>query len=270
MAASSSSAISVAKEGDGVAIVTFAKEPVNTMDLSFWKELLVVLESLEADKEIRGLVFQSGLKRSVYTAGLDIKELYRHTTSQERQLEFWTAMSKALIKIYSTPMVTAAAIKGACPAGGCGLALCCDYRVISEDGSMGLNESQLGILVPPYWTELFASVVGNHRAELLLEPGDLVPAARLVPTGLADAVVPSAGDVLPAALAEVRRWLKVPDGGRVKTKQLLRGRLAERWAAGIEEEAAIIWAATCDPVATASLAKVMERLSGKPAPKAKL
>jgi len=265
-------AISVAKEG-GVAVVTLAKEPVNTMDLNFWKELLSVMESLEADKEVRGVVFQSGLKKSVFTAGLDIKELYAPATTRERQLEFWTTLSKALIKIYSTPMVTAAAIKGACPAGGCCLAMCCDYRVITEDGSMGLNESQLGIPVPPYWIELFASIVGNHQAELLLEPGDLVPAPRLVPLGLADALVSSPEEVLPAAVKEVRRWLKCPDGGRVATKKVLRGPFTERWTAGIREEADITWGNTTDPLAIASLAKVLERLSGggkAPAPKAKL
>jgi len=242
------------------------------MDMAFWKELLATMEGLDADPEVRAIVFQSGLQKSVFTAGLDIKELYAPKTSEARITEFWTTLSSALIKIYSTSKMTAAAIKGACPAGGCALALCCDYRVITADGSMGLNEVQLGIPVPMFWIELFASVTGHRQAELLLESGDLVPSARLAQLGMADAVVDSADAVLPATLKEVRRWLKSPDVGRAATKQVLRRSLAERWTAGIAEEAALTWKSCSEPGTVKSLTQVLQRLSGggKKAPAAKL
>merc|ERR1719215_1394363 len=138
------------------------------MSLPFWKELLSVFESVEADKNVRAIIFQSGLKKNVFTAGLDIKELYAPNTSKERLIEFWTTLSTTLTKIYGCSKPTAASIRGACPAGGCGLALCCDYRVITKDGSMGLNEVQLGIPVPKFWIELFANTVGHRLAEKLL------------------------------------------------------------------------------------------------------
>jgi len=259
--ATASPTVSVAKEGP-VAIVTLAKEPVNTMDLSFWKELLATMETLEADKGVRGVIFQSGLKKGVFTAGLDIKELYAPATSQERQMEFWTTLSKALVKIYSTPMMTIAAIKGACPAGGCCLALCCDYRVISKDGSMGLNEVQLGIPVPMYWIELFKNTVGHRQAELLLERGDLTPSPRLLELGMVDAVVDGHDAVLPAAGKEMQRWLKSPDLGRVVTKNALRGPLTEQWTQGIRKEAEMTWKTTSDPKTVKALTMVLERLGG--------
>lgn len=37
-----------------------------------------------------------------------------------------------LARLYRSPLVTVAAIKGACPAGGCCLSLCCDLRVMTE------------------------------------------------------------------------------------------------------------------------------------------
>lgn len=41
---------------------------------------------------------------------------------------------------------------GHSPAGGCVLALCCDYRII-VDGKfkIGLNETKLGIVAPPWY-----------------------------------------------------------------------------------------------------------------------
>jgi hypothetical protein len=43
--------------------------------------------------------------------------------------------------------VQVAAIRGACPAGGCCLSLCCDFRIMTEFGHIGLNEVALGIAV---------------------------------------------------------------------------------------------------------------------------
>mmetsp|Transcript_120941 Transcript_120941/g.347449 ORF Transcript_120941/g.347449 Transcript_120941/m.347449 type:complete len:267 (-) Transcript_120941:168-968(-) len=265
----SSAGISVAKE-DGVAIVTFAGEPVNAMSLAFWKELLATVEGLDADPEVRAMVFHSGLKKSVFTAGLDIRELYVPMTNHDRVYEFWATLSEALVKIYSTPKITAAAIKGACPAGGCVLSLCCDYRAITADGSMGLNEVILGIPVPHFWAQVFASVTGQRQAELLLQSGAMPKAPELLKIGMVDAVVETADEVLPAALKEVRKWLKYRDASRAMTKMSLRGPLAERWHQGIEWESDMVWQSLNEPEAIESLTKVLKMLAGGNAPAAKL
>jgi Delta3-Delta2-enoyl-CoA isomerase len=66
------------------AIVTLLREPVNTMNLSMWEQLTEALNSLEANPNMRGVIFQSGLQRDVFTAGNDIMELYAPNTSPER------------------------------------------------------------------------------------------------------------------------------------------------------------------------------------------
>jgi len=254
--------VSVGREEGGIAVVTIAKEPVNTMDLGLWRELLAALEALEADPQVRGVVFRSGLKRSVFTAGLDINELHAPNTNKERLFEFWGVISQVLAKTYTTPMVTAAAINGACPAGGCALSLCCDLRIITADGSMGLNEVQLGIPVPTFWIELFASVAGQRQAERLLQTGEMTSSPRLLELSMVDAVVDGPEQLLPATLEAVRGWLKAPDEGRVATKRALRGPLGKRWAAGVHLEAAEVWASCSSAATVASLGKVLQRLSG--------
>lgn len=262
-------AVSVVKEGK-IAVVTLAKEPVNSMDLGLWKELLSAVESIEADSEVRGMIFRSGLKRGVFTAGLDLKELHGPSTSEARLKDFWTTLSAVLVKVYSSSKVTAAAINGACPAGGCALALCCDLRVISADGAIGLNEVPLGIPVPLYWVSLFASVVGPRQAEKLLQTGELVPSARALQLGLVDFVVDAADNVFPETLQQVGQWLKSPDTGRVLTKKALRNELATNWANGTQQEAALVWQSVSDKRTVAMLSKVMERLAGGPKKAAKL
>ena len=69
---------------DDFAVVTLAREPVNTMNYDMWMALLATLEQLEKDGRVRGVIFQSGLKRDVFTAGNDIMELYAPNTSLEK------------------------------------------------------------------------------------------------------------------------------------------------------------------------------------------
>mmetsp|Transcript_174958 Transcript_174958/g.555507 ORF Transcript_174958/g.555507 Transcript_174958/m.555507 type:complete len:129 (+) Transcript_174958:65-451(+) len=113
-----------------------------------------------------------------------------------------------------------------------------------------------------FWVQFFAGVVGPRMAEKLLQAGDMPNSPELLEIGMVDEVVEGAEAVLPATLKEVRRWLKSPDLGRIDTKKELRGPLTERWAAGIGKEAGTVWAACSNPETVASLAKVLERLSG--------
>lgn len=60
----------------GYAIVTLTKEPVNSLDLDAWQQLEQALTGLEQDPSVSGVIFASGLKRDVFSAGNDIMELY--------------------------------------------------------------------------------------------------------------------------------------------------------------------------------------------------
>lgn len=80
------------------------------------------------------------------------------------------------------------AIKGACPAGGCCLSLCCDYRVMTESGHIGLNEVALGIPVPLFWARLMARVIGEGPAHKLCLNAALVSPQHALKLGLVDKV----------------------------------------------------------------------------------
>lgn len=60
-------------------------------------------------------------------------------------------------------------IKGASPAGGCLLALSTEYRVIVEGKhTIGLNETQLGIVAPSWFRSLYIETLGYRTAEIAL------------------------------------------------------------------------------------------------------
>lgn len=124
--------------------------------------------------------FFSQSQPKVFSAGLDIMEMYGK--SPERCGVFWKAVQEMWLKLYSSNMVTVAAInvrinptclshfaclsntwskcpacfsspQGSSPAGGCLMSLTCDYRIMADNPrySIGLNETQLGI-VAPFWS----------------------------------------------------------------------------------------------------------------------
>lgn len=234
------------------------------MNAKLWADLQAALSACEADPSCRGLIIRSGLDRDVFTAGNDLAELYAPQTSLDRYREFWVISQRFLANLYRSRLVTAAAIRGACPAGGCVVALCCDVRVITASGTMGLNEVQLGIPVPRYWTELMATTIGQGKAEPLLLEGRLVPAHEAKSLGLVTEVVSRPEELMPRAMELIKPSLMLPPAdGRMFTKLSLREDLSARWAAAAKKEAEEAWERTLTSKETiAALEGVMARLAG--------
>lgn len=244
-----------------------SKEPVNAMDLPFWEALYDALMWMEAHPAVRGALIASALQRPIFTAGNDVaKELYAPNTSAERYQRFWEVSNTFLARLYASPLLTVAAIRGACPAGGCAIAMCCDHRVMTEGGHIGLNEVAIGLPVPVFWTELFMRIVGHSKGEKLLLGGVLLKPAAAKQAGLLDGVVAEA-ELLRAAEEILVAGLKLPDAGRHATKRTIRADLAARWEAGAAAEARSGWTAIADPVTVKLVAEMLARLSR---PKAKL
>ncbi|BDA42694.1 Enoyl-CoA delta isomerase 1, mitochondrial [Coccomyxa sp. Obi] len=224
---------------------------------------MAALQDLEDNQAVRGVIFASGLKRDVFTAGNDIKELYAPQTSMERYREFWVTSNVFLARLYRSPLVTIAAIKGACPAGGCCLSLCCDVRIMTEQGHIGLNEVAIGISVPLYWGRLMARIIDPKTAEHLCKFAVLLPPKEAAAVGLVDKLVPSSEELLPAAEAAMVELLKQPDSGRTIVKSRFRDEFSLEWEAYPEQEWPGAWELLASPLTVKSLEATLQRLSGK-------
>ncbi|KAK9816888.1 hypothetical protein WJX72_006737 [[Myrmecia] bisecta] len=246
----------------GYAIVTMCSEPVNLMTMDLWQQLRDTLERLENDPAVRGVIFASGLQRDVFTAGNDFKELYAPSTSADRYRDFWVLQNQFLARLYRSPLVTIAAIRGACPAGGCGMAMACDLRIMTEAGHIGLNEVAVGISVPLFWSRLMARVIGDGPAERLCQFAVFLSPQQAKQVGLVNEVT-SKENLLPAAEAAMQQMLRSPDGGRQITKENMRGAFAREWEAYCGGEAAGAWKQLCNPATVKALAATMQRLSKK-------
>jgi Delta3-Delta2-enoyl-CoA isomerase len=256
---------------DALATVSLHREPVNSMNTEVWSLLLKALDELEANPKVRAVVFKSALKRNVFTAGNDLLELYAPATSAEKYRNFWIVSNYFLARLYMSPLITIATVKGACPAGGCCMAMCCDFRIVTQDLTMGLNEVALGIAVPPNWVKLMTSIIGQGKADKLLQYARFVGAEEALKVGLVDFVVSEANDLDGTAEKVAQNVLKLPDPGRRVTKLHLRGELGRVWADKtlLAQEAENAWKNLSSPETVGALKGVMDNLS-KPKKSGKL
>uniref|UniRef100_A0A3P9MNI1 Enoyl-CoA delta isomerase 1, mitochondrial n=1 Tax=Oryzias latipes TaxID=8090 RepID=A0A3P9MNI1_ORYLA len=204
----------------GVAVMHMQSPPVNSLSLDFLTEFCIGLEKLEMDKGCRGLVITSSQPK-VFSAGLDILEMYGK--SPERCGEFWKAVQEMWLKLYGSDMITIAAINGSSPAGGCLMALTCDYRIMADQPryTIGLNETLLGIVAPFWFKDTMANTVGHRTTEMALQLGLLYNPSEALKVGLVDQLVPE-DQILSAAAQTMTKWLAIPDHARQITKSMMR------------------------------------------------
>lgn len=252
---------------DAVCVLSLARAPVNVLNLDFWEELLTALSFLEQSlfpARLRALVFASAAKGPIFSAGNDLLELHAPSTSPSRFTKFWMASTTFLSRLYVSPIFTIAAMRGAVPAGGCAISMCCDFRVALDDAKIGLNEVALGLPVPAYWARLFVSLVTPRaRAEALLARGEMVSASEAAKLGLVDVVVGPGGPdtVLEEASKAAVKWAAQKDvAGRVSTKLSLRKAFADAWLEFGPEEARQAWASLSDPLRVKGLGAIMQNL----------
>lgn len=217
--------------------------------------------TFQENKDVKGFVLCSGVP-NIFSAGLDIREMYQKDEQQLRA--FWSALQvsphqpllltplpthtrqtillchfppfpqELWLTLMSTRLAVAAALEGHSPAGGCLLALTADERVMAAAKcTIGLNETRLGIVAPAWFIDSFVAVVGQRRADRMLQRGDMVLPGEALTIGLVDAVAPL-DQVRTTAAAALDPYLQVPEGARHMTKLAVRQHII----AGLESKEA--------------------------------
>lgn len=205
------------------------RAPVNALDPALCDALRGAVDRAVNDGA-HGLVLASADRPdgpTVFSAGLDVPHLLSLGDDRERVRAAWTAFFNAARALASCPVPVVAAINGHAPAGGCVLALCCDYRVMAESPDpsrplrIGLNETQVGLAVPEGVQHLLRRVVGTNRAERLLVAGEMVDVLQAQRIGLVDETVPL-DRVVPRAQEWLAALLALPQDAMRRTRAIAR------------------------------------------------
>jgi 3-hydroxyacyl-CoA dehydrogenase/enoyl-CoA hydratase/3-hydroxybutyryl-CoA epimerase len=177
---------------DGVAVVTIdvPGESMNTLKDSFADEVGSLLNKLESDNSIKGVVFISG-KPGSFIAGADINMINDCETAADT--ESLARKGQAMFdRIEQLDVPVVAAINGACLGGGLELAMACHVRVCTDNSKtvLGLPEVQLGLLPGSGGTQRLPRLVGIQQGLTMMLTGKQLRAKQAKKAGLVTEVVP--------------------------------------------------------------------------------
>lgn len=131
-------------------------------------ELLEAVAQLREDRQVRVLLFRSGVK-GVFCAGADLKE--REQMNEVEVGVFVQRLRGLMDEIAAFPVPTIAAVDGFALGGGLELALACDLRVAASSAVMGLIETTRGLLPGAGGTQRLPRCLGVALAKELIFTG---------------------------------------------------------------------------------------------------
>ncbi|MHB8155927.1 MAG: enoyl-CoA hydratase/isomerase family protein [Desulfocucumaceae bacterium] len=179
------------KKENQVAILTINNPPANALSSQVSAELLMHLEALAKDDEVRVLVV-TGAGDRFFMAGADIKEFPSLLKGQTGLAgAFALEGHKMFNALDNFPRPTIAAVNGFALGGGCELALACDLRIAADTAQLGLPEITLGLFPGGGGTQRLPRLIGEAKAKELMFLGDPISAREAMQIGLVNRVVPA-------------------------------------------------------------------------------
>ena len=235
--------------------IRLARPPVNALVPALLDALATAVRQAPADGA-RGIVLAGG--PGVFSAGMDVPHLVKLPDDQLGPA--WMSLFDAARALAASPLPVVAAIGGHSPAGGCVLALCCDYRIMARGPfRIGLNEVQVGLVAPDAIQHLMRRVVGPYRAERLLRVDQRTGHQQALSIGLVDELV-DAGDVTPRAQAWLQDLLKLPEAAMRATRRIARADMVAALEGFTDETLAGFLAEWHSPATQAALQALVARL----------
>ena len=158
----------VKREG-AIARVVMHRKGNNSIAEDLMGELAAAFTELGADPSVRVIVLASEYEK-YFSVGADLTSLAaidRGAPDAAEQIGgFMKRMNSHFSAIEQCPKPVIAAINGHALGGGSELTLCCDFRIMVEDGRsrIGQTESALGIIPGAGGTQRLPRLIGKARA----------------------------------------------------------------------------------------------------------
>ena len=162
--------ISVADQGGGPTVLTLNRPRVaNAMNTQMGRDLLAFFDGVNADPLQHRCIVMTGAGDKAFCAGGDLKE--RQGMSDETWQAQHLLFERMIRAFIACPVPVIGAINGAAYAGGCELALCCDFIYASENARFALTEVTLGIMPGAGGTQNLPRALGERRAKEIILTG---------------------------------------------------------------------------------------------------
>ncbi|WP_266168039.1 enoyl-CoA hydratase/isomerase family protein [Dyella subtropica] len=210
---------------DAITEINLARPPVNALNLELLQAIQGAISQAVKDGA-RGIVLSGA--PGMFSAGVDVPALMGQDRNGVRV--YWREFFGTCSAIAMSPVPVVAAITGHSPAGGAVLSLFCDYRVMAEGPfRIGLNEVQVGLIVPDCIQLALRRVVGTYRAERLLIAGAMIESQQALAYGFVDELT-AVDQVTTRALHWLHELIALPPRAMQTTRSLARADLTTVWA----------------------------------------
>lgn len=166
------------EEKETVAILRLNNGITNPIDIELVEELTAALKTVEAN--YKGLVLAGSDK--FFSMGFNLPTLL--TYDKNRFETFFNKFNDFVLNLYSTSIPTCAAVKGHAVAGGCILAIACDFIVAASNKKIGLNEIKLGVPVPYLADLILRQIVSAKVANNMVYTGNFLLTEEASTVGL--------------------------------------------------------------------------------------
>jgi enoyl-CoA hydratase/carnithine racemase len=189
---------------DGILTCTLHRpERLNALDVVMWRELLQLLDEVDANDAVRVLIV-TGSGRG-FCAGADLGGgggTFDHSGEQSAA-EHRDGGGVIALRLYELKKPVIAAINGPAVGVGITMMLPADVRIASERAKFGFVFARRGIVPEACSSWFLPRVVGINRALEWVTTGRVFGPEEALAGGLVSKVVPEAG-LLPAARALAR------------------------------------------------------------------
>ena len=189
--------VDVTREG-AVARVTMHRNKINAIAEDLMREIGDAFRELGDDASVRVVVLGSAYEK-YFSVGADLSALATFDRTEPDAIDQIKAFMKRVNGHYAAieqcPKPVIAAINGHAQGGGSELALCCDYRVMVEDGRsrIGQTESSVGIIPGAGATQRLPRLIGKARALKYLIESTRLSAKEAEAVGWVDLAVEPEG-----------------------------------------------------------------------------
>jgi 3,2-trans-enoyl-CoA isomerase len=208
---------------EGIARVALSRGKVNAINERVVDELTDCFRALSYDPGVTAVILTGEGK--FFTFGFDIPEFLSYT--KEAFVRYLTKFTGLYTDIFLYPKPVVAALNGHTIAGGCMLAIACDYRImVPENARISLNEINFSSSVFAGSVEIMKLWLGQRQAEAALLSGAMYSAEEALQLGLIDRIAAKA-DLENEAVKKAREYAAQDAAAFRSIKKLLRQATAE-------------------------------------------
>jgi enoyl-CoA hydratase len=162
--------VALGRPAEGVIQVTLNRPTLaNAMNTQMGLDLIEIFTELFAKPDTCRAVVMTGAGERAFCAGGDLKE--RQGMSDDQWQAQHLIFERMIRAILECPMPVIAAVNGAAYAGGCEIALGCDFIYAARSARFALTEVTIGIMPGAGGTQTLPRAVGLRRAKEILLTG---------------------------------------------------------------------------------------------------